>query len=427
MKIPGKRVSIPFIKIEFWTMAVLLAAFVQFQCAERQHSNPLDPLNPVTEGKPSGLRVVSDHHKVLLDWPAIGIHSITGYAIYRRADSSAVRKIAALPALKRAFTDTQTTYGTRYHYSYAVIAGNYESPLSDPVAITPGPSFFWVSYGSIGEILKLTFDIEHTYKTVDGLAYPSTMALDKMSRGIWAADEYLGQINRISGSGEIRQRIDGFGRITSIAVDTVAERIWIADSRNKRVVNLDETGNALFAVSGLENPARLAVDQKRGSCWIVDTAQKIVLQTNRSGGALHTIKSLLNPKWVSIPGKDGSVWVADSSRVVRISLEGKILSTVTGFKYAYRVAPDFKRNVVWVLDQSYGWVGTELIKADENGRRLVQLKGFGFPKNMVIDSFDGSCVVADTYNLRVVKVSSNGEISNEWKYGASPWWVAIEK
>ncbi|NOY78079.1 MAG: hypothetical protein GXO76_09450 [Calditrichaeota bacterium] len=406
---------------------VWLLGWLMLGCAERKHANPLDPLNPVTKGKPTGLRVLSDHHKVFLTWPMPALNSLTGIHIYRGTDSTAVEKIASVPLQKKTFVDSHTVYKTTYYYSYSLVADGYESPRSEPQAITPGPSFFWVSFNSTGQLFKLTFDIEHTYKGVTTGGFPAAIALAGQGRGVWVADDYLGEVYRISDSGQTLFSIRGFGRISSIACDTTGSLLWVADLRNKRVVVVDTLGYGKFAITGFEYPCQVMVNQSTGDCWIVDSKQKTLVRSDRSGKELRTVQSLAAPKWVSLVETDGSVWVADSSRVVRVLKDGEIKNRIDGFSYAYRVAVDSKRNAVFVFDQSYGWLGTELVKLSPNGTRQFSLRGFGFPKHMVVDPFDGSCVVADTYNSRVVKVSPEGKIRQEKRYQSAPGWIAIEK
>jgi len=405
-----------------WFSGLILAG-----CAERRHSNPLDPLNPATNGRPSGLRVVSDHHKVFLKWPAPTLNSIMGINIYRGTDSTAAEKIASLSLLKNAFVDSHTVYKTTYHYSYSLVANGYESPHSEPQTITPGPSFFWVSFSSMGQLLKLTFDIEHTYKRVTTSGFPAAIALAGQGKGLWVADDYLGEIYRISNSGQTLFSIRGFGRITSIAYDTSGSILWVADVKNKRVVAVDTLGYGKFAITGFEYPCQVTVNQKTGDCWIVDSRQNALVRSDRSGKELRTIQNLTAPKWVGLMETDGSVWVADSSRIVRVLDDGQIKNRIGGFSYAYRVAVDPKRDAIFVFDQSYGWLGTELVKLNTNGIKQFSLRGFGFPKHMVVDPFDGSCVVADTYNSRVVKISCEGKIIHEKQYESAPRWIAIEK
>lgn len=412
-----------------WMLGVLIGLFIQLLtgCAERKHSNPLDPLNPVTKGKPPGLKLVSDHHNVWLRWPKPALNSLTGINIYRSTDSTAAEKIAGLSLLKNVFVDSHTVYNTTYYYSYALVADGYESPRSEPQSITPGPSFFWVSFSSMGQLFKLTFDVEHTYKRVTTSGFPAAIARAGQGKGLWVADDYLGQIYRISNSGQMRFSIRGFGRITAIACDTTGSILWVADVRNKRVVAVDTLGYGKFAITGFEYPNQVAVNQKTGECWIVDSKQNIVVRSDRSGKEIRTIQNLTAPKWVSINETDGSVWVADSSRIVRVLDDGEIKTRFDGFSYAYRVAVDPKRDAVFVFDQSYGWLGTELVKVNTNGTRQFSLRGFGFPKHMVVDPFDGSCVVADTYNSRVVKISGTGKITQEKHFESAPGWIAIEE
>jgi len=61
-------------------------------CSGRKRTNPLDPENPQTEGRPIGLRILSDGNRVQLSWDRVEIPGITGYQVYRKAvhEASAV-------------------------------------------------------------------------------------------------------------------------------------------------------------------------------------------------------------------------------------------------------------------------------------------------------------------------------------------------
>ena len=396
-------------------------------CADREHANPLDPLNPQTHGQPPRPSAVSDHHKVILTWPATNLNPVTGFAVYRGEDSTKMVKIATLPAGRTGFVDSNTVYGTRYSYAYTILSNDFESLHSPAETITPGPAFFWVSYRSSGQILKLTFDIQHPYIWMSGFAFPSVSVVVASGKGLWVADEYLGELSRISSTGKYLYKIQGFGRIPSFQLDRIRGRLWVADPRNKRVVNLDTTGVGQFAVRDLVYPKQVLVNPANGGCWILDSGRKQILFADPDGNAATFTSELLSPKWMALDSEKDGLWVADSSRIVHFDLTGHKTKAISSFKFAYFLAVDPVRQSIWVLDQSYLWFGTEVVRLSADGKVIFKKRGFEAPRNLVVDPFDGSAVVADTYNVRLVKLSAQGKELGVWETDAAPWWVSLEE
>jgi ribosomal protein S1 len=62
-----------------------------------------------------------------------------------------------------------------------------------------------------------------------------------------------------------------------------------------------------------------------------------------------------------------------------------------------------------------------------SGESVFRKRGFEAPRNLVIDPFDGSGVIADTYNVRLVKLSSKGKELGVWETDSAPWWVSLEE
>ena len=55
-------------------------------CSRRSRSNPLDPLNSETYGRPTGLIAGSDKHQVTLQWDRLILDRLEGFNIYRRQE-----------------------------------------------------------------------------------------------------------------------------------------------------------------------------------------------------------------------------------------------------------------------------------------------------------------------------------------------------
>lgn len=66
----------------------------------------------------------------------------------------------------------------------------------------------------------------------------------------------------------------------------------------------------------------------------------------------------------------------------------------------------FADNIIWVIDR----VSNELIRlSDENGMDRATTAGFNAAKSLVVDRKDDTAWIADTFNNRVMQVSSDGK------------------
>jgi len=122
-------------------------------CSMRERSNPLDPKNPDTGGKPSDIKVVSLKNDITVSWDPIQSVDVEGYNIYRRKQGeSSLQKIDFIPLGINSYKDTGFNYDQEVLYALSIIAPGYESPLSDSVSITPGPYEYWAAdlYGGGG-------------------------------------------------------------------------------------------------------------------------------------------------------------------------------------------------------------------------------------------------------------------------------------
>ena len=57
--------------------------FIFLGCSNREPLNPLDPNNPFTGGKPTGLSLIPIQNTVQILWDPIDLIDINNYTIYR--------------------------------------------------------------------------------------------------------------------------------------------------------------------------------------------------------------------------------------------------------------------------------------------------------------------------------------------------------
>ena len=404
-------------------LVVFLIAVLLIGCADRQRNNPLDPKNPKTGGKPSGVHVFSKEHQIFLSWDCIKLGDFVGMRIYRRSDGEESWTLAAFVNSDSCTFREEVPYGTGYSYALQAVTSTYESPLSDPVHIVPGPSYVWVASSGAGMIAELTHDASHLIAMRSDLIYPNGLAPAEYGRGVWLADYYTNEIIRIGPNLDILHRFLNANSPLDVDYDPERHRLWVALRGRNAVVLLDSTARTLAEATGFSYPASLSVDSKTGVCWVGDLfARKVVKLDAQILGASSTGK-LVKPSSVAASRLDGTCWVADSSRVLQIGPNLEILKELKPFHYAARVAVDQVRGNVWVLDLA---MNSTLRCFSGEGQARFSVDGFAAPRSLDVDEYDGSCLVADTWNYRIVKVDTAGEIIGEFNFSVPPQKVRVQ-
>ena len=150
---------------------------------------------------------------------------------------------------------------------------------------------------------------------------------------------------------------------------------------------------------------------KDGSCWVVDSGRGTVTKISRTLSVAPKIDGLKSPTSVAINQRNGSIWVADSSRIVVYDNRGEINRIIdSGIMSPTDIAVDSETGNGWVIDFSIGRYQSRLICFSANGEQIFSLSGLSYPENLVVNPYDHSCIVADSGDGRILKVSPDGII-----------------
>ena len=226
-----------------------------------------------------------------------------------------------------------------------------------------------------------------------------------------------GVITTVAGTGTVGFSGDG-GAATaaqlspfSVAVDG-SGNLYIADGGNYRIRKVDSSGN-ISTVAGtgtsgfsgdggaataarLRSPRGVAVDGS-GNLYIADRSNNRIRKVDSSGnistvaggsigdGGAAVAARLHNPSSVALDGA-GNLYIADwgNQRIRKVSATG-VISTVAGI----------------------GTIGTGGFSGDGGAAVAAQLNS---PSSVALDG-SGNLYIADTYNQRIRKVDSSGNIS----------------
>ncbi len=394
-------------------------------CADREHDNPLDPNNPRTGGMLTGLSVISIDQKVSLEWDPIDISGYLGTRILRSEDgNNSLVKIAFVEGTTTFYDDHEVLFDRTYRYQIRAVTGSYESPPSEEIKITPGPSNVWVGFSSTGALSKLTHDASHEIYSKSNFFQITGITTAGHRKGIWVSDLIQDQVTHLSEDGAVLNRL-GIDSPIDIDFDTNFNILWVLKQLEKSLVLADTSGTVLAEAKGFDNPVSISLDRNSGSCWVADVAAGNIRLLNPQDFSFVTIGGLAQPEDVAAYFQDGSCWVADVSRVLRFSTGGLPLVSLSGFNFVFRVAVNQSTGECWAIDLESGRGQSKVVKIGSSGSILMEIDGFTVPQDLDVDEHDGSCLVADTGNSRVVKISSEGSIIGEWSAPGAPQLIKV--
>jgi len=389
----------------------LLLVFLFIGCVDRDRSNPLDPKNPNTLGKPSGLQVVSRADSVFLTWDRLGLSDITGIQLYRKTESeNEFVPFALLPADVTSFTDVPVAFGIEHSYQISAKGNEFESLRSDVVLVEPGPTFSWIADNASQQLFKLTHDARHILATTFGFITALDIEPNPITGEAWVIDfvaSVLGQVVKLTPDGQLSGPLVDLQGPRDAALHHETGDLWVGDVLDKSVIKIDgQNNNIVLRIPDFEIPSSLAVDQRDGSCWVADRGLQQVIKLSIDGArSLNVSPTISSVRWLDVDSNDGAVWVSDSTAILRLSTAGELEFRVTppaGF--VYKLAVNQRTGEFWVLN----WSPSSVAKYLKTGEQLFKIDGFDEPEDLAVNSFDGSCLVADTRNNRVVRIASDG-------------------
>ncbi|MDZ7391720.1 MAG: hypothetical protein ONB25_02310 [candidate division KSB1 bacterium] len=408
---------------------ILLAALLLGACEDRKRLNPLDPLNPSTKGRPTGVAVVSEGHEVTLRWDEVDVEGLVGYRVFRRvAPESMVAPVALAPSAT--YRDVDRPYGVRHEYCTSVVTADYETPCSEAVSIVPGPTYCWVASAYEGTVVRLTHDRRHELLRYSGMAYPWIVEPDPVTGSVWVVDAIYGTVTEISTSGSERVRLGWLRQPNDIALDHRRRFLWVLEQSktDSAVVHKFATdGNLVLSSEGFVRPSRLAVDINTGACFVADLGARKVMRVSANGRVSEAAVELVAPTGLACDCYHGNLWVADATQVLVISLRSGAVAHAEGpFLRAYTLAANDSTGECWVVDLGSPHGQAQVVRLRPDGTRVASYGPFVQPYGVAVNIYDASCIVADTGADRLVEISADGLTTELPVRVVRPWDVVIE-
>ena len=398
--------------------ASLLAALVFMllaSCTERPRLNPIDPQNPATGGKPTGLRVIAELDTIQLSWNALAIRDLSGYNVYRQlAHESSFTLIGQTSAPTASFRDVSKRFNLAHNYYVTARVNDLETAPSDEVTVTPGPTIAWVADADSRAVIKLTHDGAHEILRSRAFVSPYRLKVDSKRGVIWVWDEFTGELGSIDQKGE---RLGVYGRYfdaVGLALDEEDGSVWIGDNNEHVLARHDADGRLQARVDSLSRLSALAFHPALKELWALTYNAEHLLRVEKN--TLRMTIVYLQPSWsgpvndLAIFAQTGEAWIPAGNRVVRVNAQGRVvLISRDEYRFASRLAVDQANGACWVLNDSGEFRdNSSVIKLDAQGRAQFESAGLQRPQGLAVNPFDGSCYALDTVHGRLVRITAEG-------------------
>ena len=421
--------SLPVYKTKAIRFAGLACVFLLFlHCSNRDRSNPLDPNNPETRGRPTGLQIVSDRHIVTLSWDNIDLSGMSGYRIYRRTKENPLfENIGTAESNESTFIENIPYDQETVYKISAQTSSRYESPLSDSVSVTAGPCNYWIVDYYQGSVVHLTYDCLHQFTRFDYFIYPVAITADSTTRSAYFLEEVFGYIWKTSPDGTIALWQHGLIHPTDIEFDNERRILWVCNNYGREIVRFDMDKNDLGTTTGFGEITNICLSENDGGCWVVDAKNESVIHLSLYGLENVRIDNRFDhPVEIDCYQAEGSIWIADSLKLVKANSNGETQKTIDTGRSIVSLSIDQSTGDCWAALASEDQKTHEIWKIDPSGETLVTIQGFIYITAVAANPSSRGCLVADAGSGSLIRISDQGEILGKNFSFYTPWDIAIE-
>jgi len=381
-------------------------------CADRNRDNPFDPGGDLN----LFITVLSENRTVSLSWNLPGIDELTGFNVYRKlegTDSSFVLIGSNIPASQNSYSDTNVQYEQKYYYYITAIGKGIESNPSAIVNIIPGPGLVWIVDKKGYQIVKTTYDLEHTIFRYFTDWPPEDMDVDPQNRTGGIVFPSAGHFEFIDlDDGSLLFEGNDINYPYRISCDRASGMFWIIDSSGF-LYEVDPIDGVIFLRSNfLRKPVEISIDQTNIN--VVDTGLKQIIRFNR-GGAISEVIEQVQGRPLALPQHfifddiNQRLWLSED-----FEENDFIFSRKAGEDF-YRV--DSTENIsdlalsgsggLWYIN--YAGRNSTVVQLSGDGERQIELTGFWSPFDIHVNPYDNTLLIAITGSGRVEHYSSQNQ------------------
>ena len=408
-------------------LALALAA----GCADRERTNPLDPLNPATGGSPAGFRAIAGDQSVDLRWTPLDVPDLLGYDVSRQGplDAGFVSLTPMpLPPDAASYRDSLVGNDTTYAYRLRFLLTGGGSGGSSETMARPGSAIVWVADAARDLLYRYTPDGRHQVFSLFGLNNPLAIAVDPANGRIWGASSFegfvaqwqpdgqlvgvssaaatplglspvqgsnrvwvaearFGEVLLVGADGILYTRFQGFDSPSDVAFDPVALRTWLVDRTGRRLIAYNLAGTIITDVALGYEPWRMALDIPNSGVWITGAEDGVVEHRADDGSLRAAIAGLARPYAIAVDPTRQEAWVvlADGNEVICLDASAQVLARFTSLPEPRGLAFDRAREEVWVTTLGEGNGEGSLWHYTRAGALLQRTGGFGRPVSVAVD------------------------------------------
>jgi sugar lactone lactonase YvrE len=409
--------------------APLLVAALLAGCSSREHANPFDPENPVTQGRPPGFTALAGAQFVTLRWTRPVLAGEFSYRLFRRAagapDFAQVGPdLAGTASSYVDFGDSGLENGTTYQYRlYYVFSGSMGGLPAEDYA-TPGPLRPWCADLARRTLIGITPDGHHILSETGGFFGPTQVAVDPVTRAVWITDTYEGAVVILNPATGARTPLRGPGEPVSVALDPIDGSGWVGVQGIDAVNHFTRGGSAGTPpqLAGIANPIGIATDPTTGTVWVCARSGNEVRRYARTG-TLIGATPIGAPSRVAVDSLTGDAWVTsfEGAAVYRISSDGTVVTTVP-FSGPIGVAVDNRRDRIWVADARAG----QAVAVRRGGAIEFRVGGLVETREIAVDLATGDAWVTCPGMKSVARLSASGAILERLGGFDDPYGIALD-
>ena len=402
------------ILFKFASGLLLVALFIILsQCSERDRNNPLDPLNPNTQGRPIRPNVVSYQDTVVLSWQRLQLTSVVQYNMYRRLQhESSFSLIGSVDGGASEYVEVGAATDTIRYYRISALTSSFESPLSDSVQIRPGPTYVWAIDFERGQLVKLTHDGAHELFRTGSYIRPLDIAVNPNDHSAILIDPIYAEANRYTGFGQLDGTFS-IGRASAkIVIDPFDGSFWVMERDSAAVAHYAKSGELVVRITGFVEPVDIEFDNQTRRVWVLDRAKGEIYDLDDNNIFLR-FTGFRRAFDLALNNPDRKVWIADSNAVAIADMDFPQIVRRDGYVYAARVVVNEATGQAWVADWSERFGNSSLIKLSSQGEREFTLAGFVEPKSLAVNKSNGHCFVAEPDVRAFIEVDSTGQIVSD--------------
>ncbi len=394
-----------------WLTAVMLFTAFFLSCSKRPRTNPLDPQNRETGGIPEKPRVVSFLDTVVVQWNPFRFNDITAIRIYRKlvgeAEFTAVSDVAPD---QTEYMETGAPYEQPRWYRLSVISDDYETPPSEAVSITPGPSFIWLVNAADGKVSRITHDGQHVIFSAGLFLNPIRVAVNPRTHQAWISDFWSRAVVQLDAKGEptgleIIQR-----DVIDIEIDTTDGSFWMLSRMPVALKHYTADGNLLWSLEQLQKPGAMTLDPIQNVLWLADNRARQLWEIDRNGQRQGVLAGFAHVQDMVIDPLRQTLWIADSTQIVRIVLSDSTYTTVRSeLALAKRLALNYRTGECWAVDRSRFRDQSTLYKFSATGQEVLALPGFTDLQAVAVNQFNNHAFVVEGATARLIQISPTGQ------------------